>query len=172
MQKMPTDAFALVLVLFMWLQWHCTQDRQAILAGGVREITKWSRELCPALHGEAEVNRAGLIVLQWGAAPSERVEQQLRGRSGRQGDPGATYAVISLKDPSLSYLLPEFQQQAQILSEAGLDVAHRPENVQVWLQNTACGSHLACHVSHRCFVRQELAGCIGGATNTCRVSLQ
>lgn len=40
----------------------------------------------------------GLAVLQVGRYPSARLDAQLRGRSGRQGDPGVTQAYVSTDD--------------------------------------------------------------------------
>jgi preprotein translocase subunit SecA len=51
---------------------------------------------------------AGLTVLQWGVTPSERVAKQLRGRAGRQGDPGQTFAVASILDASTRRHYPRF----------------------------------------------------------------
>lgn len=44
------------------------------------------------------VERGGLAVIQVGLYPSRRLEEQLRGRSGRQGDPGSSVRISSLQD--------------------------------------------------------------------------
>lgn len=44
------------------------------------------------------VAAGGLAVVATALYPSRRLDQQLRGRSGRQGDPGATVAFASLRD--------------------------------------------------------------------------
>lgn len=44
------------------------------------------------------VAAGGLAVVALGRFPSRRLDAQLRGRSGRQGDPGSTYAFSSLDD--------------------------------------------------------------------------
>lgn len=41
----------------------------------------------------------GLLVLVLSMQESERVANQLRGRAGRQGDPGETYTLVDLNDP-------------------------------------------------------------------------
>ena len=41
----------------------------------------------------------------WGAQESRRIDNQLRGRSGRQGDPGSTRYFLSLEDKCVGYFL-------------------------------------------------------------------
>ena len=48
--------------------------------------------------GEGVVDRGGLYVLGTERHEARRVDNQLRGRSGRQGDPGESLFVISLED--------------------------------------------------------------------------
>ena len=54
----------------------------------------------PALPGEADFVRkvGGLFVLGTERHEARRIDDQLRGRSGRQGDPGATQFFVSLED--------------------------------------------------------------------------
>ncbi len=54
----------------------------------------------PALPGEADFVRkvGGLFVLGTERHEARRIDNQLRGRSGRQGDPGATQFFVSLED--------------------------------------------------------------------------
>lgn len=48
----------------------------------------------------------GLAVLQVGRYPSARLDAQLRGRSGRQGDPGVTHAYVSTDDELVQAYAP------------------------------------------------------------------
>ncbi len=57
-----------------------------------REYKKWKE-----LH-EAVVNAGGLYVIGTERHEARRVDNQLRGRSGRQGDPGASKFFLSLED--------------------------------------------------------------------------
>lgn len=41
----------------------------------------------------------GLLVLVLSMQESERVAKQLKGRAGRQGDPGETFTLVDLNDP-------------------------------------------------------------------------
>jgi len=71
----------------------------------------------------------GLYVLGANRHESRRVDDQLRGRAGRQGDPGSTRFIISLEDDLLARcgierLLPEgFLRRA---AAAGIDAAGEP----------------------------------------------
>ncbi|MGB4777173.1 accessory Sec system translocase SecA2 [Microbacterium sp.] len=65
------------------------------------------------LGGADEGDRArvvaagGLAVIATGRYPSRRLDAQLRGRAGRQGDPGASLAVVSLDDELVQTTVPE-----------------------------------------------------------------
>ena len=48
--------------------------------------------------GEGVVDRGGLFVLGSERHESRRIDNQLRGRSGRQGDPGVTQFFVSTED--------------------------------------------------------------------------
>ena len=43
--------------------------------------------------------QGGLQVLVLAIQESERVDWQLKGRAGRQGDPGETYSLVRVDDP-------------------------------------------------------------------------
>jgi len=45
------------------------------------------------------VSKGGLMVIGTGLHESRRIDDQLRGRSGRQGDPGGSHYFLSLDDP-------------------------------------------------------------------------
>lgn len=50
----------------------------------------------------------GLEVISLGLVQSIRNVQQLLGRSGRQGDPGETWQLLEMTDPS--FVAPEMQE--------------------------------------------------------------
>ena len=56
-----------------------------------------AKEICSAEH-EAVVDAGGLCVIGTERHESRRIDNQLRGRSGRQGDPGVTQFYLSLED--------------------------------------------------------------------------
>lgn len=80
------------LIKFSLLQWLWFDRVCAELAQGVR-------------------SSGGLCVVIASIPESRRAELQLRGRAGRQGDPGTTSIVASLEDPILSAALLPNQQR-------------------------------------------------------------
>ncbi|KAL4419083.1 hypothetical protein ABPG77_002224 [Micractinium sp. CCAP 211/92] len=62
----------------------------------------WFNRLCAEYAEQARVRAAGgLRVIVASLPDTRRSELQLRGRSGRQGDPGDTHLVLSFDDPQL-----------------------------------------------------------------------
>ena len=68
-------------------QWN--QARQAAIEEKTRQV---------AAEHDTVVDRGGLAVLGTERHESRRIDNQLRGRSGRQGDPGASRFYLSLED--------------------------------------------------------------------------
>ncbi len=64
------------------------------------EILGKLREACAKEHDEV-VNAGGLFILGTERHESRRIDNQLRGRSGRQGDPGESKFYLSLEDDLL-----------------------------------------------------------------------
>ncbi len=50
----------------------------------------------------------GLAVVQVGRYPSSRLDAQLRGRSGRQGDPGTTRTLVGMQDELVQANAPDY----------------------------------------------------------------
>ncbi len=59
-------------------------------------LTKYKEQLKP--EQEAVINAGGLFIIGTERHESRRIDNQLRGRAGRQGDPGATKFFLSLED--------------------------------------------------------------------------
>jgi len=53
------------------------------------------------------VKTGGLYVIGYGRYPSSRLDDQLRGRAGRQGDPGGSVFYVSVEDDLITTNLPE-----------------------------------------------------------------
>jgi preprotein translocase subunit SecA len=76
------------------------------------------------IRAEVEAERAavvaagGLFVLGVGRHESRRVDDQLRGRSGRQGDPGGSAFYVSMEDPLMRAFGGE--RIAKVLAAAGM----------------------------------------------------
>ena len=81
---------------------HGETDNEDILAARVR-FEALLAEYQPAISAEAEEVRAagGLFIVGTERHESRRIDNQLRGRSGRQGDPGASRFFLSLEDDLL-----------------------------------------------------------------------
>ncbi len=73
-----------------------------LLGGNPQGLTGEDREKvkrrCKADRARV-VNEGGLMVIGTGLHESRRIDDQLRGRSGRQGDPGGSHYFLSLDDP-------------------------------------------------------------------------
>ncbi len=53
------------------------------------------------------VETGGLYVIGYGRYPSSRLDDQLRGRAGRQGDPGGSVFYVSVEDDLIANNVPE-----------------------------------------------------------------
>ncbi len=76
-------------------------------------LTKWKKE-----HNEV-VNKGGLYILGTQRHESRRIDNQLRGRSGRQGDPGTSQFFVSLEDEIMRIFGGE--QIAKVMSFLKID---------------------------------------------------
>ncbi|MHB8454160.1 MAG: preprotein translocase subunit SecA [Acidiferrobacterales bacterium] len=72
-------------------------DVEVATAGGDKETEKRTREEWRKRHDQV-IDAGGLHVLGTERHESRRIDNQLRGRSGRQGDPGSTRFYLSLED--------------------------------------------------------------------------
>ncbi len=70
------------------------------LRGRYDEILRKYQELCGEEHEEV-VKAGGLFIVGTERHESRRIDNQLRGRAGRQGDPGASRFYLSLEDDLL-----------------------------------------------------------------------
>jgi preprotein translocase subunit SecA len=61
----------------------------------------------------------GLHVLGTERHDAKRIDRQLMGRSGRQGDPGSSQFYMSLEDELLEGLGPERQEELQEIGKEG-----------------------------------------------------
>lgn len=67
-------------------------------------------------HIEALTN-GGLAVIGVGIAASRRIDEQLLGRSGRQGNPGSSQFFVSLEDDIVTYLSEEEKKELENISK-------------------------------------------------------
>ncbi len=67
-------------------------------AGAVTVATNMAGRGTDIKLGEGVIDKGGLAILGTARHESRRIDLQLRGRSGRQGDPGASQFYVSLED--------------------------------------------------------------------------
>ena len=81
--------------------------------GGDRSEGDWQRE-----HDEV-VEAGGLHIIGTERHEARRIDNQLRGRSGRQGDPGSSRFFVSLEDDIMRRFAPEWL--GNMLGKLGMD---------------------------------------------------
>jgi preprotein translocase subunit SecA len=72
-------------------------DAQTMPKADYEKIRKHWVEVCPKEHDEV-VSKGGLHILGTERHEARRIDNQLRGRAGRQGDPGSSRFYLSLED--------------------------------------------------------------------------
>ncbi|MDP3985144.1 MAG: preprotein translocase subunit SecA [bacterium] len=82
-----------------------------------------------ATDAETVRTTGGLLVLGTERHESRRIDNQLRGRSGRQGDPGATQFYVSMEDDLMRIFGPE--RMKNLMQRMGLPEDTPIENVMV-----------------------------------------
>ena len=95
----PVDHTARLDMLLTEADGHADTDDAEILAARKR-FDELVAEYEPEVKAEAEAVRAagGLFIIGTERHESRRIDNQLRGRAGRQGDPGASRFFLSLED--------------------------------------------------------------------------
>jgi preprotein translocase subunit SecA len=78
-----------------------------------------TKRLCK-LESQEVIRRGGLQVVGTALHESRRIDRQLRGRAGRQGDPGSTIFCLSLEDEIIRTYKPEMAKQSSTWDIAGL----------------------------------------------------
>jgi len=86
----------------------------------------------------------GLLVIGAGRHASSRLDHQLRGRSGRQGDPGGSVFFLSMEDELITSCVPDAEPPAQVDSDGRVHDAKAHWTVG-HAQRVAEGVHLQIH---------------------------
>lgn len=79
----------------------CCDGLEAVKVGALKQVYAKAKAVLSGPCGEeaAEVKAlGGLLVVGTERHESRRIDQQLRGRAGRQGDPGSSRFILSLED--------------------------------------------------------------------------
>lgn len=66
---------------------------------------------------DESLNAGGLAVIGWGIAHSKRIDEQLIGRSGRQGNPGSSQFYVSCEDEIIGFLSPYDKKSLEDLKQ-------------------------------------------------------
>lgn len=96
------------------------------------------------LADESVAEAGGLLVIGAGRYLSSRLDDQLRGRAGRQGDPGTSVFFTSLEDELLTRV-PEIQRFVSEGDETGLIESKRALGLVEHAQRIAEGENTALH---------------------------
>ncbi|GII62289.1 protein translocase subunit SecA [Sphaerisporangium krabiense] len=94
--------------------------------------------------GEGVAELGGLYVIGAGRHASSRLDDQLRGRAGRQGDPGGSVFYVSLEDDLITHYAPH-ESLPSADDETGVVRSKRAGYIVGHAQRVAEGSHLEIH---------------------------
>ena len=96
-----------------------TEDAEILHAR--KRFEELCEEFAPEVKREAEVvrNAGGLFIIGTERHESRRIDNQLRGRAGRQGDPGASRFFLSLEDDLMCIFGGDLVQS--LMDSLGLD---------------------------------------------------
>ncbi|MGV9478018.1 accessory Sec system translocase SecA2 [Gordonia aichiensis] len=103
------------------------------MAGRGTDIRLGGSDDDPAARDEV-VELGGLCVVGTGRHDTERLDNQLRGRAGRQGDPGSAVFFSSLEDPVVTKNLafkrdPVSQESDGSMGQKGIDLIEQAQRV-------------------------------------------
>uniref|UniRef100_A0A7C3UW94 Protein translocase subunit SecA n=1 Tax=Desulfobacca acetoxidans TaxID=60893 RepID=A0A7C3UW94_9BACT len=102
---------------------------QAGQLGHVTIATNMAGRGTDIVLGEGVVERGGLHILATERHEARRIDNQLRGRSGRQGDPGSSRFYLSLEDDLLRIFGSE--RIKSLMDKLGMDDGHPIEHRMV-----------------------------------------
>lgn len=100
-----------------------------IVLGGKQDLSKQAGGSAWSERHETVVDAGGLHVLGTERHESRRIDNQLRGRSGRQGDPGVSRFYLSMEDNLMRIFVPE--RVKSLMQGLGLDEGEAIENRMV-----------------------------------------
>lgn len=117
---------------------HAGQKGQIMLA------TNMAGRGTDIVLGDGVKELGGLHIIGTERHESNRIDMQLRGRSGRQGDPGSTQFIISLEDDLFTYYDEEEKERYRNkmkTDETGLVLSPDPEKFVKSVQQTIENMH-------------------------------
>ena len=105
---------------------HDAQEAELVAAAGepgcITVATHMAGRGTDIRLGADVVERGGLHVIATQRAPARRIDRQLRGRCGRQGEPGTFEMVASLEDEPVGRFVPQslLRKAARLLRPTGI----------------------------------------------------
>lgn len=105
--------------------------------------------------GTGVAGRGGLHVILTEFHESKRIDRQLRGRAGRQGDPGSTRTFASLEDDLVERFLPRFVVRGLERLLAGGTGKTGSEQVVAWFVRRAQRAAERQAYRQRCLVMEQ-----------------
>lgn len=126
-----------------------THEAEIIADAGKRDAVTVSTQMAGRgtdirLDDDEDVEQVGLLVIGAGRYSSSRLDDQLRGRAGRQGDPGTSVFFTSLEDDLLTRA-PEAQRFIEEGDETGYIANRRAAQLVEHAQRMAEGENTATH---------------------------
>jgi len=119
---------------------------QAGQKGQVMLATNMAGRGTDILLGEGVKELGGLHIIGTELHESARIDMQLRGRAGRQGDPGSTQFIIAITDDIFNYYdqdeLEKWKKKMKT-DETGLIISPNPEKFVTKVQQIVEGSHFS-----------------------------
>ncbi|HEX4093655.1 MAG TPA: hypothetical protein VHZ33_33475, partial [Trebonia sp.] len=98
----------------------------------------------PASEHDRVAELGGLYVIGTGRHASSRLDDQLRGRSGRQGDPGDSVFFVSMEDELITSYAPDTRAPRDVAADGRVRDAGATEAV-AHAQRVADGANLEIH---------------------------
>ena len=95
------------------------QNKHGETVGNVTIATNMAGRGTDIKPAKGAMESGGLHVIGTERHTARRIDDQLRGRSGRQGDPGSSRFYVSLGDPLMKMFMPEWA--VNILRKAGVE---------------------------------------------------
>lgn len=95
----------------MLIGWLASIITRAGTLGSITVATNVAGRGTDIKPSDEALNAGGLAVIGWGIAHAKRIDEQLIGRSGRQGNPGSSQFFVSCEDEIIGFLSPNDKRE-------------------------------------------------------------
>ncbi len=103
---------------------------QAGMADSITVATSVAGRGTDIKPSQDSLSNGGLAVIGVNLASSKRIDEQLIGRSGRQGDPGSSQFFVSVEDKIIGYLPDDDKKELVALLKSETDVEIQPASAK------------------------------------------